>query len=366
LPVNAIALSPNDRLLAGACGALKDQKNGVESVARIWDMETGKVLQTFEGHTLPLTSVAFDSEGKRLLTGSLDHTLRVWDIATGKEIHQFVYRFERVSHPVLGVAFHPDGRRVFASGPNDDVMVFGHDPFNQVPLALMGGSGKGGTRSGKTTRLALSPKGERVAVAGSYPIDIWPWSEKALRVIIHPAQTLVGHNKVVQDLTFTPDGNFILSGSENELILWDTTTGLPVRNWSKSRPRMLSHNLEHLNAMPEVPWTNTLRDQFPSLRVLTLRNKHCTDAHLPELIDFPHLTGLDLAATSITDSGLAHVAEMQQLKQLDLSDTRITDHGLQFLVALPNLRGLWLTGTGVTSAGVEKLRTALPGIHIAH
>jgi WD40 repeat protein len=51
--------------------------------------------------------VAFSRDGKRLLSGGFDHTARVWDIESGKEVQ----RLEGHGHWLTCVAFLPDGRR---------------------------------------------------------------------------------------------------------------------------------------------------------------------------------------------------------------------------------------------------------------
>ena len=56
---------------------------------RVWDVETGECLKvmelghTNEGHTNEVRSVAVSGDGKRVVSGSSDHTVRVWDVETG-------------------------------------------------------------------------------------------------------------------------------------------------------------------------------------------------------------------------------------------------------------------------------------------
>ena len=58
----------------------------------LWDLQSGKRIQTLKGHTSGVTSVAYSPDGKTALTGSFDGTTRSWDLTTGKELAA-LYRF---------------------------------------------------------------------------------------------------------------------------------------------------------------------------------------------------------------------------------------------------------------------------------
>jgi WD40 repeat protein len=112
--VHSVAFSPDGRTaLSGSA----------DHTLKLWDVATGKLVRTLEGHSDEVTSVAFSPDGRTVLSGSWDHTLKLWDAATGK----LVRTFERHSLGVTSVAFSPDGRSVL-SGSVDNLSNYGTRP----------------------------------------------------------------------------------------------------------------------------------------------------------------------------------------------------------------------------------------------
>ena len=68
-------------------------------------------LLTLKGHTDVVTSVAFSPDGRRIVSGSFDSTVKVWDASSGQEILTL-----KGPGSVDSVAFSPDGRRIVSGG----------------------------------------------------------------------------------------------------------------------------------------------------------------------------------------------------------------------------------------------------------
>lgn len=89
---------------------------GIFDTIRLWDVGSGETRGTLTGHSAPLVGAAFSPDGRTLATGDTGSTVKLWDLATGKELKSFA---ARSSPRFLG--FSPDGR-ILAGGSGN---VFG-------------------------------------------------------------------------------------------------------------------------------------------------------------------------------------------------------------------------------------------------
>ena len=78
----------------------------MDKTLKLWDLASGKELRTFTGHSGWVHSVAIAPDGRTALSGSTDKTLKLWDLASGKELRTFTGH----SDTVRSVAIAPDGR----------------------------------------------------------------------------------------------------------------------------------------------------------------------------------------------------------------------------------------------------------------
>jgi WD40 repeat protein len=105
LPVPTVAFSPDgSKLLSGSWDA----------TVKIWDTASGAALARLRGHTGYVWAVAFSPDGRRLATTSNDETLKLWDVATGQEI----LTLENPSAE-LRLAFSADGQRLVGEGTSE-------------------------------------------------------------------------------------------------------------------------------------------------------------------------------------------------------------------------------------------------------
>jgi WD40 repeat protein len=137
-PVTSVAFSPDgSRVLSATSGSVllpTGDLIGNDNTIKLWDAATGSLIRTFEGHSVPVTSVAFSPDGSRVLSGSQDRTIKLWDAATGALIRTF----EGHSARVASVAFSADGGRVL-SGSWDGTVRIWNTATGERLVSLIGG-----------------------------------------------------------------------------------------------------------------------------------------------------------------------------------------------------------------------------------
>jgi WD40 repeat protein len=102
--------------------------------ASIWEVPSGQLRTTLEGHSAGVSDVVFSPDGARVATGSHDGTVRLWDPTTG--VSRLTLGADQ--GPVWTVRFSPDGSRLASTHSGDLVRVWALDLDDLIAIAQEG------------------------------------------------------------------------------------------------------------------------------------------------------------------------------------------------------------------------------------
>jgi WD40 repeat protein len=198
--VTSAAFSPDGRFVVSGSW---------DETVRVSDATTGTEHHTMHGHEDQVSSVAFSPNGQFIASGSRDNTVRVWDAATGTERHTM----HGHNDYVFSVAFSPNGQSIVSGSLDKTVRVW--DATTGTERHTMHG------HEDRVFSVAFSPDGEFI-VSGSWDKTVRVW-DAATGIERH---TMHGHEDGLRSVAFSPDGQSIVSGADDKTVrVWDATTG---------------------------------------------------------------------------------------------------------------------------------------------
>jgi WD40 repeat protein len=135
---------------------------GDDLTVRVWDVNGGKQLRSFQGHMKKVVAVAVRGDGRQIASASEDGAIRLWDLSTSDDHRALT----EAAKPVWAVAVSPDGKRLAAGGADKTIRIY--DPESGKLEATLTGSG------GAVTALAFFPDNNRLASAGGdRAVKVW-------------------------------------------------------------------------------------------------------------------------------------------------------------------------------------------------
>jgi len=241
---------------------LMDSVADAQYIIKLWDSTTRKILKSLKGHSKDITCYTFSPDNTQFITGSLDNTLIIWDIASGTAINvlhmefrtrdfrgrddylklcsytldgqnlitlsnqnalqiwdaksgkELKYRSDPVNHcfPIMS----PDKTKILLIDSSRDLKLW--DLTSENPSTTL----EGFYTDSSYYSYAFSPSSLTFATKiGKNEMKIW--DAKSGKVL----QSFTAHSRDITTCLFDPNGDFLLTGSvDNTIKLWDARSGL--------------------------------------------------------------------------------------------------------------------------------------------
>ena len=180
-----------------------------DNTARIYEVASGKEVHILAGHTDDVKSAVFSPDGKYALTASRDNTARIYGVASGKEVHILSGHTSDINSAV----FSPDGKYALTASLDETARIY--DVMSGKEVHILAG------HTSSVYSAVFSSDGKLV-LTESYDETARIWDVDSGKELF----VLRGHSAYVATAVFGKDDKYILTaGADHKTILWETATG---------------------------------------------------------------------------------------------------------------------------------------------
>ncbi|MDB6124829.1 MAG: hypothetical protein JWQ71_3822 [Pedosphaera sp.] len=204
--IGRIAWSQNGRILASPSR---------DKTIKLWDGETGMLLNTLTGHTDDVVAVNFNPIDQTLLSGG-EKICKLWDVPSGKLLR--TWNGDR--HELWSLVIAPNGRITAGAGTE------GHVKLWEIPSGkLLREFGPPGTQGSCITSLSFDGSGQTI-ISGHQDSKVYIWDASSGRLL----RTLEGHRGLVLAVANNLKNQLVATASEDKIInLWEIESGKLLR-----------------------------------------------------------------------------------------------------------------------------------------
>lgn len=201
-PINSLAFSPNGKYVISGSS---------DSTVRLWTIEgqsdSLQLQAILTGHKSKVLSVAFSPDSTKIISASEDHTVRIWDTFSGKSLH-ILYGH---SFSVTNVRYSPNGDQIASASLDQTLRIWDSKTGSLIRVL----------QTGPVTDLAFSPNGKQIAaVVDNKFVQVWDFKSG------EPLFSLPNHSETVYTIAYSPDGKFLASAGKDKFInLWNIDNG---------------------------------------------------------------------------------------------------------------------------------------------
>lgn len=326
-PIYSLSFSPDSKLLAAGGENKYKSDQGKCTAIYLWDVHTEELVKTFFGHKLRVNSVAFSPDGRTIVSGSNDSTVRVWDVGSGTQ----TYVLEGSEDQVSTVAFSPDNKKII-SGGHGGINVW--DISTGKPIVSFS------NQDTYVRCFSVHPSGKFIASGASGGIDIWDF-EKGNKLHFIKTEWPVS-------IAFSPNGELLSTGDAAAFSDADDSGGA-IRVW---RVPQTLYSSSDAYVLPDVyqqveqsgffdpqtiedardrVMTSIVRRQGQSefrRQLLTVYDGKCaiTDCNVREALEAAHIVPYQGAKTNHLTNGILLRADIHTLFDLHLLSISPSTH----------------------------------------
>jgi WD40 repeat protein len=210
--VTAVAVTPDGKRAISAADTLK-----------VWDLDNGAELLSLEGLRCTVNALAVAPDGKRAISSSVDHTLQGWNLESGAKLGSLNRRSNTATAVTVPpdekpMAVTPDGRRAISASDDHTIKLW--DLESGAELRSLEDP------SSRVTAIAVAPDG-RHAISGFHDGTLKLWELESGTEL----RSLQGHGDAVNAVAVTPDGKRAVSASKDHTLrVWDLESGAELRS----------------------------------------------------------------------------------------------------------------------------------------